>query len=117
MLITLPYLATCAFMAILFPRISGTMANSVLIELCSGYLLFCGVFLLNDPVTAPRHWLARVFYGIFAGLLVMLLRYYGRFEEGACFAVLLVNTFAPTLDRVCWYVLNIGRMTKGKGSL
>ena len=103
-LITLPYLAVCAACAILYPRITGNWQQSVLLELCSGYLLFCGIFLLNDPVTAPRFWLGRIAYGLFAGILVMSLRYYGRFEAGACFAVLLVNAFAPMIDRGCWHL-------------
>ncbi|HJD24114.1 MAG TPA: RnfABCDGE type electron transport complex subunit D [Firmicutes bacterium] len=114
-LITLSYLAACAGMAALFPRVAGT-GHSVLMELCSGYLLFAGVFLLNDPVTAPRHWLGRLLYGALAGVLVMLLRYYGRFEEGACFAVLLANTFAPAIDRLGWYLLNFHRIRKGARS-
>lgn len=113
-LITLPYLGTCAAMAALFPRMSGGVVSSVTIELCSGYLLFCGIFLLNDPVTSPRNWLARILYGVIAGVLVMLLRYFGRFEEGACFAVLLVNAFASTLDRLCWHVLNLRRQKERK---
>lgn len=113
--ITASYLAACAGMAVLFPRVPGA-SNSVLMELCSGYLLFTGVFLLNDPVTAPRHWLGRLAYGALAGVLVMLLRYYGRFEEGACFAVLLVNALAPVIDRGSWYLLNLRRIRKGAHS-
>ncbi len=103
-LITVAYLAVCAFIAMLFPRSSedGILYN-VAAEICSGYLLFAGIFLLNDPVTAPKIPLARVLYGALAGVLVMLLRHVGRFEEGACFAVLLVNTIAGPLDRGCWY--------------
>lgn len=112
LLITLPYLGTCAAIAALFPRMTGGSVSSVMIELCSGYLLFCGIFLLNDPVTSPRHWLARILYGGIAGALVMLLRHFGRFEEGACFAVLLVNAFASTLDRLCWHLLNLRRRKK-----
>lgn len=106
LLITLPYLMTCALMAVIFPRTTGGPAVSAIMELCSGYLLFCGIFLLNDPVTSPCHWLGRIVYGVFAGCLVMLLRYFGRFEEGACFAVLLVNAFSSTIDRLCWHLTN-----------
>ncbi|MCI8553639.1 MAG: RnfABCDGE type electron transport complex subunit D [Clostridiales bacterium] len=111
-LITLPFLLACAASAALFPRVPGGWQNSVMLELCSGYLLFCGVFLLNDSVTAPRHWLGRVVYGVLAGVLVMALRYYGRFEEGACFAVLLVNAFSPLIDRLCWRLVNIRRLSR-----
>lgn len=80
----------------------GPWQQRLLIELSSGYLLFTAVFLLNDPVTAPRYWLGRLAYGVLAGVLVMALRYHGRFEATACFAVLLVNAFAPVLDRWTW---------------
>ena len=101
-LITLPYLATCALCAALFPRTEVTAAQSVLLELCSGYLLFAGIFMLNDPTTSPSHWLGRIVYGVLAGALVMLMRHWGRFEEGACFAILLCNALSRALDVTCW---------------
>lgn len=100
--VVVSFLATCALAAVLFPRVSGGAARSVLLELCSGYLMLAAVYLVADPVTAPRHWLARVLYGVMAGVLVMLLRHVGQYEEGACFAVLLCNLFADALDRGCW---------------
>ena len=106
-LITLPYLATCALIALCFPRnMDGGVWHGMAMELCSGYLLFAGIFLLNDPVTSPKFAPARVVYGVLAGCLVMLLRHTGRFEEGACFAVLMVNAITPLLDRGCWHLKN-----------
>ncbi len=96
------YLATCALGAALFPRAAVPASVSVPLELCTGLLLFCGVFLLGDSAVAPRFWLARIVYGVLAGALVILLRWYGRFECCEFFAVLLVNSFAPSLDRFCW---------------
>ncbi len=111
-LITLPYLLVCALMALFFPRGGESQPlYSVMVELCSGYLLFAGVFMLTDPVTSPRYAPARVVYGALAGILVMLLRYFGRFEEGACFAVLLMNAFAAPIDRGCWHLVR--RWSKG----
>lgn len=102
-LITLPFLTTCVLFAFCFPRSNeGGVFYSAALELCSGYLLFTGIFLLNDPVTSPHTPLARVVYGVLAGLMVMLLRHNGRFEDGACFAVLLMNAFAAPIDRFCW---------------
>ncbi len=113
-LITLPYLATCALIALCFPRAAESSAlYNVMVELCSGYLLFTGVFLLNDPVTAPKFAPSRVVYGVIAACLVMLLRHVGRFEEGACFAVLLVNVIAPPIDRGCWHLWHWWRARGG----
>ncbi len=109
-----PYLAVCALIALLFPRSAeGSSMYSVAMELCSGYLLFAGIFLLNDPVTTPKGNVARALYGVLAGLLVMLLRHVGRFEEGACFAVLLTNAVAPLIDRGCWHFMKWYRVRGG----
>lgn len=109
-LITLSYLAVCALLAAVFPRIDVAASRSVMLELCSGYLLFAGIFLLSDPVTAPGCWLGRIVYGGLAGALVMALRHFGRFEAAACFAVLLMNAFAPVIDRWSWKLVH--RLTR-----
>lgn len=100
--VVLSFLLTCTLAAVLFPRVSGGAARSVLLELCAGHLMLTATFLIADPVTAPRHWLARAVYGALAGVLVMLLRFHGHYEEGACFAVLLCNLLSDALDRGCW---------------
>ena len=102
--ILVPYVIVCAISAALFPRASIDAATSVSLELCTGLLLFSGVFLLCDPVTAPRFWLARILYGIIAAILTMILRHYGRFECCEFFAVMLANSFSPILDRSCWHL-------------
>lgn len=99
--ITLPYLIACLLIAWLFPRADGGW-QAILTELCSGTLVFGGVFVLTDPVTSPHHWAGRAFYGFMAGVFVMLLRHTGRFEQSLCFAVLLMNAVAPMLDRLGW---------------
>lgn len=104
-LILIPYLLVCALGAALFPRAAIDAATSVSLELCTGLLLFSGVFLLSDPVTAPRFWLARILYGVIAAVLTMLFRHYGRFECCEFFAVMLVNSFSLLLDRSCWHIV------------
>lgn len=104
--LTLSFLVTCAVFSLLFPRTDEGRLQSILLELCSGYLFFGSIFFLNDPTTSPSHTLARIVYGVMAGLLVMLLRHFGQFEEGMCFAVMLCNVLASPLDRVCWKLLH-----------
>ena len=104
-IITVSYLATCVLGFWLFPQAE----NALLLELCAGYLLFAGIFLMGDPVTAPRFWLARIGYGILGGSVMILLRHVGQFEEGACFGILIVNAFAPILDRGAWRLWNAVR--------
>ena len=101
--VVLPYLATCAIMAILTPMGGMSRDYSTLAQLCSGYILFAGAFLINDPVTAPRFWLGRLFYGILAGMLVMAMQHLGQNEASACFAILIMNAVSPIIDRWSWH--------------
>lgn len=96
------YMLTCTALALLFPRAEGDYWRSVMLELFSGTLLFTGVFFLNDPTTTPHHTGGRVAFGILLGGMVMLLRHFGQYADGACFAVLLLNPFAPIIDRWTW---------------
>lgn len=104
--LTLSFLLTCGLWSILFPRTSGTIWQSMLLELCSGYLLFGSIFLLNDPVTTPSHTLGRIFFGVVAAVLVMFFRHFGQYEEGMCFAILLCNTLSTLFDRLGWTLLH-----------
>lgn len=100
----IPYLITCCVLAWLFPYTGTGRVYGAMVQMCSGYVLFTGVFLLNDPVTTPRFRLGRIFYGVFTGMLVMLLQHIGRVEAGSCFAILIMNVLAPIIDRWSWHV-------------
>ncbi|XOQ47895.1 MAG: Electron transport complex subunit RsxD [Eubacteriales bacterium] len=96
--ITAGCLLAAALMAALWPRIACAPLTSVKYELMSGSLLFCAVFMLTDPVTSPRTSFGRVLYGLLAGVLIMLFRRYGAYEQGAWFAVLLANAVVPQIN-------------------
>ncbi len=79
--------------------INGTNVGEFLLyQLLAGGLLFGSVFMITDPVTSPVTKFGRLFYGIFAGLMVALIRYIGAFPEGTAFAILLANIIASALD-------------------
>ncbi len=109
----LSYLFTCTVIAWFTPCAGLGILHSTIAQLCAGYVLFTGIFLLNDPVTTPRFWLGRVIYGVLTGALVMLLQRVGRVEAGSCFAILIMNTFSPIIDRWSYYGWrNIQRMLR-----
>lgn len=101
--VVLPYLFTCLIIAGLFPLTGMNPTYNTLSQMLTGYVLFAGVFLINDPVTTPRFWLGRIFYGILSAILVMLMQRIGRFEAGTCYAVLLMNAVSPIIDRWSWH--------------
>lgn len=99
----LPYLITCCLMAVIYPASGVSLFNGAAAQLGAGYVLFTGVFLLNDPVTTPRFWLGRIVYGVLAAVLVMVLQHDGRAETGCCFAILIMNVLSPIIDRWSWH--------------
>ena len=104
------FLITCGLIAFFFPRQVG-LADSTLFssllprlqgirdELHTGAVLFCAVFLLNEPYTCVHHRMGRILYGVLVGVVSMGFRYYGVYETGVCFALLAVNSVSAWIDR------------------
>ncbi|MFW5730130.1 MAG: RnfABCDGE type electron transport complex subunit D [Desulfonatronovibrionaceae bacterium] len=69
-----------------------------LFVLFSGGLLFAAVFMVTEPVTAPGTPAAQWIYGLFIGIIIVLLRYQGIFTGAVAFGILLGNMLAPSLD-------------------
>jgi len=105
---SLAFIGAVAALSFLFPRVvdPGTgewlriRLDSVVMELCSGSLLFAAVYLLPDPAIMPTRWFTRLGFGALAGAFCVLLRQLGSFEETVCFAVLLADGFMPALYRL-----------------
>lgn len=93
-------LGSAALMALLFPRVQLNIWSGAVFELLAGCLVFGAVFLANDPVTSPSLPAAKLLFGAGIGVLTMLLRHFGGFEEGFVFAVLMMNTLSYALDRL-----------------
>ena len=107
--ITLSFLAACAVIAAFFPRIMCSPLTSVKYEMLSGSLLFCSVFMVTDPATSPGTVVGRCFYGAFAGCMLMVMRHFGAFEQGAFFAVLFANALSPLIDKVSLRTVRVWR--------
>ena len=107
---TVSFLLTCALIAFFFPRQAGLADSAVLAnvlprlrcvrdELLTGAILFSAVFLLNEPYTCVHHRMGRILYGVLVGVVSMGFRYYGVYETGVCFALLVVNSVSAWIDR------------------
>lgn len=96
--ISISFILTCVIMAMLFPRVNSGILASIIMELSSGTLLFVGLILLHDPATAPSKLPYSVLYGVGAGVICMLLRYFAKYPEAACFSVLIMNAISPVIE-------------------
>lgn len=97
---TVSYIAGFSLVAALYPRAMVTPLQSVYYELVSGIVLICAVFLINDPVTSPKRQSVRIVYGFLTGVLCMMFREIGRYEESVLFALLIMNALVWSFDMV-----------------
>lgn len=106
------FLLTSFLIALIFPRVgdwsmettfAGQMYlryQSVKYELLTGAMIYAAVFLVNDFCTRPKQRRAYFAYGACIGVAAMLFRYFGSYDLGVCFAILLANALSGYLDRL-----------------
>ncbi len=95
--ISFSFIFACALMAILFPRVNSGRYVSLIMELSSGTLIFAALVLAPNPVSAPGKFLPSILYGFSMGVICMLIRYFGKYSEGACFSILIMNAVTPVV--------------------
>lgn len=95
LLVTLSFIFASAVFALLFPKINTDIITCIVSELCAGSLIFTALMLINDPVTSPQKPFRAIIYGFVAGIISMLLRYFGNIYDPSVFAVLIMNCLWP----------------------
>jgi len=68
-------------------------------HLLAGGLLLGAFFMATDPVTTPVTKMGRWVFGVGAGALVVLIRLKAGAPEGVMFAILLMNSATPLINR------------------
>ena len=68
-------------------------------QILSGGLMLGAIFMATDYSTTPSTDWGRVLFGIGAGLLTVLIRFYGAYAEGVSFAILFMNILTPYLSK------------------
>ena len=102
--IPLFYMGTVAILAFLFPM-GNDRIQWMLAQLFGGGLMLGAIFMATDYVTSPLTKRGQEIYAIGCGLLTILIRYFGGYNEGVSYAILVMNCCVVLLDR-------IGRPTK-----
>ncbi len=99
--ITIPaaYIGTVAVLALLFPQGNNAFAWMAA-QLFGGGLMLGAIFMATDYVTSPLTKLGQIVYGIGCGVLTILIRYFGGYNEGVSYAILCMNCCVVLLDRI-----------------
>ena len=99
--ITLSIFGTVALTALIFWGIDPSRFTDPLFNLLTGGLVLGACFMATDYVTSPMSVWGGVVFGFGIGFLTMMIRYFGAYPEGVSFAILIMNSVVPLLNR--WF--------------
>jgi len=68
------------------------------LHLISGGLWLGAFYMATDYVTSPTTTKGQVVFGLVIGVLTGLIRVFGGYPEGICYAILIANTLVPALN-------------------
>ena len=75
------------------------LGHDPLFHLFAGGVMLGAFFMATDPVTTPLAPAGRIIFGCGAGIITMVIRLYGSYPEGVCYAILIMNSISPLIDR------------------
>ena len=97
--ITLSIFATVALTALIFWGVDPSRYTGPVFNLLTGGLILGACFMATDYVTSPMSLWGGIIFGVGIGFLTMMIRYFGSYPEGVSFAILIMNSFVPLLNR------------------
>ena len=98
--IPVAFLGTVAVLTFLFPQGGNGNFAWCAAHLFGGGLMLGAIFMATDYVTSPVTHLGQVVYAIGCGLLTVVIRYFGGYNEGVSYAILVMNCCVVLLDRI-----------------
>jgi electron transport complex protein RnfD len=94
------YIGTVFVMVLVLPaKITAAWANDPVYHVLAGGLMIGAFFMATDMVTSPLTKKGLIAFAVGAGILTTLIRFYTGYPEGVCYAILLMNTATPLIDR------------------
>ena len=99
--ITVSIWVTVAVFSGIFWAINPAEYTDPVFNLLTGGLLLGSIFMATDYVTSPMSNWGGVIFGAGIGVLTMLIRYFGAYPEGMSFAILIMNSVVPLINKVC----------------
>lgn len=92
-------LATMAVFAGVLHIINPEIYAGPTFHILTGGAILGAVFMATDYVTCPMTDKGKVIYAIGIGMITMLIRVWGAYPEGISFAILIMNSVVPLLNR------------------
>jgi Na+-translocating ferredoxin:NAD+ oxidoreductase subunit D len=91
--IPLSFILTVGLLSIIFHR-------DPIFHILAGGLILGAFFMATDYSTSPMLPIPQIIFGIGCGVITVLIRFWGGFPEGVCYAILIMNCLTPMLDKI-----------------
>lgn len=98
--IPVSFLAGVLIAGLVYNLIDPQVHATPLFHLLSGSTLLAAFFLMPYPSSSPAWRIPMLLFGFFGGVMVVVIRTYGIYPDGAAFAVLLANLCTPLFDLI-----------------
>ena len=92
------YIATVAVLSFLFPK-AGSGLEWMLYSVFGGGLMVGAFFMATDYATSPVTKKGQLIFGIGCGLFTVLIRYFGSYNEGVCYSIMVMNLCVALIDK------------------
>ena len=92
------YIATVAVLSFLFPK-AGSSLEWMLYSVFGGGLFLGAFFMATDYATSPVTKKGQLIFGIGCGLFTVLIRYFGSYNEGVCYSIMVMNLLVALIDK------------------
>ena len=99
--ITLSIWSTVALVSLIFLLADPSRFTDPVFNLLSGGMILGSCFMATDYVTSPMTDKGGIIFGIGIGFLTIMIRYFGAYPEGMSFAILIMNSTVPLINR--WF--------------
>ena len=96
--IPVSYIGTVAVLTFLFPRGNDPL-QWMLCNLLGGGLMLGAIFMATDYVTSPVSRAGQLVFGVGCGLITVFIRYFGSYNEGVCYAILIMDLTVWLIDK------------------
>lgn len=97
--IPLAIIGTIFVMSGIFWLIDPSQYTDPIFNILTGGVLLGSIFMATDYVTSPMNTWGMIIYGVGIGVLTILIRYFGSYPEGVSFAILIMNSTVPLLNK------------------
>ena len=93
------YIATVAVLTFLFPKAGASNLEWMLYSISGGGLFLGAFFMATDYATSPVTKKGQLIFGIGCGLFTVFIRYFGSYNEGVCYSIMVMNLCVALIDK------------------